>query len=62
MEYHKIILLPDNTPNQPTKLRTKNGLKKMIMHVECITPKVKLNLKLQCYNQVYVVIVMYISL
>ena len=47
MEYHKIIL-SDNTPNQPTKFRTRNGLKKMIMHVECITPKVKLNLKLQC--------------
>ena len=48
MEYHEIIKLSDNTPNQPTKFRTKKSLKKMITHVECITPIVKLNFKLQC--------------
>ena len=27
MEYQKIINFLNNTPNQPTKFRTKNGLK-----------------------------------
>ena len=41
MEYQKMINLLGNTPNQPSKFRTKNC-------VEYITPIVKLNLKLQC--------------
>ena len=45
MEYQKINLL-DNTPNQRTKFRTKNWIE--MMHVERITPIVKLNLKLKC--------------
>ena len=42
MEYQKIINFLDNTPNEPTELRTKNS------HVDRITLIVKLNLKLQC--------------
>ena len=30
MEHQKIINFLDNTPNQPTKFRTKIGLKEMI--------------------------------
>ena len=48
MEYQKIINLLENTPNQTTKFRTKDELKLMMNHVECITLTVKLNLKLQC--------------
>ena len=47
MGYQKIINLLDNTPNQPFKFRTKNYVENLF-HVECITPTVKLNLKLQC--------------
>ena len=47
MEHQKKKLL-DNTPNQPTKFRTKNGLTKMMMHMERITLIDKLNLKFQC--------------
>ena len=43
MEYQKIINFLDNTPNQPTKYRTKT-----MTHLECITLIVKLSLKLQC--------------
>ena len=49
MEYKKIVKMLDNTPNQPLKFKTKTWLKKKkIVHVKCITPIVKLNLKLQC--------------
>ena len=34
----------------------------MMIHVECVPLKVELNLKLQCYGQVYVIIVIYIHL
>ena len=51
MEYQKIINLLGNTPNQPTKFRTKIGLKSMMTNVERINSQikdiVKLNLKLQ---------------
>ena len=47
MGYQKRINLLDNTPNQPTKYRTKNGTKKDESR-ECITKVIKLNLKLQC--------------
>ena len=54
MEY-----LLENTPNQPTKFRTKNGLKQMMNHMERITLIVKLNLKLQCEGHVYVITVIH---
>ena len=38
MEYQKILSLLDNTPAGPTKLSTKNGLKRMMTHVERIAP------------------------
>ena len=46
MEYQKIINLLGNTPNQPSKFRTKNCVE--MNHVEHITPIINLNLKLQC--------------
>ena len=48
MEYQKIINLLENTPSQPTKFRTKTGLKQIMTRVEPITSIVKLNLKRQC--------------
>ena len=48
MEYQQIIKLLENTPNQPSKFRSKNWVEVMINHVELITLIVKLNLKLQC--------------
>ena len=40
--------LLENTPNQPSKFRARSGLKKMMTHVEGITPIIRLDLKLQC--------------
>ena len=37
MEYQKIINLLDNTPNQPSKSRTKNWVEIMMNHVEHTT-------------------------
>ena len=48
IECQKLINLLYNTPNQPTKFRTKIGLKQIMMHVERITLILKLNLKLKC--------------
>ena len=68
MEYQKIInLLGDiksswYTLNQPSKFRTKNWVETMMTQVEYITKVVKLNLKLQCWNQLYAIIVMHIFL
>ena len=42
------------------KTRTKIGLKYKRTHVERITLIFKLNVKLQCLNQVYVIIVMHV--
>ena len=44
MEYQKLINLLDNTPNEPTKFRTKNWIETMTIHMKRITPIVKLNL------------------
>ena len=60
MGYQKIINLLDNTPNQPTKFRTKNWV--MMNDVEHIILIVKLYLKLQCQGQVYAIKVMHIYL
>ena len=46
MEYQKIINFLDNTPNQPTKFRTKNRIE--INDDSHETYKIKLNLKTQC--------------
>ena len=62
MEYQNIIILLGNTPNQPSKFRTKIGLKKMLTLAERMTTIAKLNLKRQCSSQVYVIIVMYTCL
>ena len=48
MEYQKLINLLENTPNQPSKFRTKNWVEINDDKVERITPIVILNLKLQC--------------
>ena len=61
-EYRKIINSFDNAPNQATNFGQKIGLKKMMENVERITPIIKLYLKLPCYGQVYVIIVMHIYL
>ena len=45
MEYQNIINFLGNTPNRPTKFRTKNWA---MMHVGRITPMFKLDLKLHC--------------
>ena len=62
MEYQKLTNLLDNTPNQPSKSRTKNWVEIMMNHVEHTTLIVWWNLKLQCQGQVYVIIVMHIYL
>ena len=60
MEYQKVINLLDKTPNQPSKFRTKNCVEiNDNSHMERITSIVKLNLRLQCYSQVYVILVMH---
>ena len=43
-----MINLLDNTPNQPTKLRTKNWVEINYDSCERITLRVKVNWKLQC--------------
>ena len=48
MEYQKIINLLDKTSNQPSKFRTKIGLKYVMNREEHIALTVKLNLKFQC--------------
>ena len=47
IEYQIIVGMSANTPNQPLKLKI-FGLKQMTMHMENITPMVRLNLKLWC--------------
>ena len=64
MEYQNIINLLDNTSNQPSKIRTKIGVKinddePNIYNIKTI---VKLNFRLWCEDQVYVIIVMHIYL
>lgn len=47
IEYQIIVGMSANTPNQPLKFKF-FGLKQMTMHMENITPIVRLNLKLWC--------------
>ena len=47
MEYQNIINYLDNTPNQPSKLRTKNQVEINDDSYGRIKPVVKLDLKLQ---------------
>ena len=53
MKYQKIINLLDKMPNQLSKFRPKNGLKKMINQNDCIIPIVKLDLKLHLKSSLY---------
>ena len=55
MKRQQIINLLDNTPNRPTKFRGKNWVE-INDESRGITLIVKLNLKLQCYGQFYVII------
>ena len=48
MEYQKIINFLENTPNQPSKFRTKSWIEVTDESVELAMLIVKLNLKLQC--------------
>ena len=48
MECQKIISFPDNTPNQPTKFRTKSWVEITHDARRLYNTKVKLNLELQC--------------
>ena len=62
MEYQKIINFLDNTPNQPTKVKTKNWVE---INYDARGPYNKDNqikLKASILKQVYVIIVMYIFL
>ena len=59
MEFEKIMNLMDHAPNQSSKFKEKNWVETMLMQVKRITLIVKLNLKVQCYSQVYVIIVMH---
>ena len=59
MECQKLINLLDNKPINHLNLGQKIGLKQMMTCVERITLIVKLNLKLRCLSQFYVIIVMY---
>ena len=47
IEYQIIVGISANTPNQPLKFKFFD-LKQMTMHMENITPIVRLNLKLWC--------------
>ena len=62
MEYQKTINLLGNTPNQTTKFRIKNWVKINDDERGTYNLMVKLNLKLQSENQVYVIVVMHIYL
>ena len=55
MEYQNTINLLDNTPDEPSKFRTKNSVEKMMTCVQLLTKIVKLKLKFQ----VYVIIVVH---
>ena len=62
MEYQNIINFYTIHQNNPLILGQKIGLKQMMAHMERITPIVKLNLKLHCQSQFYVIIVIHIYL
>ena len=59
MEYQNLMNLLGDTRNQPSKFRTKYWVEININHEERITSVIKLNLKLQWYGQIYVIIVMH---
>ena len=62
MKYQKIIRLFDNTPNEPTKFRTKSWVEINDGARGTYNTIVNLNLNLQCWSQVYAIIVMHIYL
>ena len=56
MEYQKIIVFLDNTPNQPSQFRTKNGAEvNDDLHGEQNT-NCQIKIKLQFESQFYVII------
>ena len=60
MQYRKITNLLDNTPNQPTKFRTKNSVE--IIGGSCGTynTNTKIKFKTSMLRSIYVIIVMHI--
>ena len=61
MEYQKIINLLDNTPNQPTKLRTKSWVKINDDARGTYNTNSQIEFKTSM-NKVYIIIVMHIYL
>ena len=59
MEYQKIINLLDNTPNQPTKFRTKNSVE-IDDARETYGTNSQIKFKTSMLNSSYVIIVMHI--
>ena len=60
MEYQKIIKFLDNTPNQPTKFRTKNWVEIHDDSREMHNTNSQIKFKLQCLGQIYMIKVMHI--
>ena len=61
MKYPKLISLLENTPNQPTKFRTKNWVEINDLHGTYSTNS-QIKLKTSMLGQVYVVIAMHVYL
>ena len=59
MEYQKTISLLNNKPNQPSKFKAKNWFE-IYNESRDITKIIKLDLNLQCWGQVYLIIAMHI--
>ena len=62
MEHQKIINLLDYTPYQPCKFRTGNWVEINDDSRGNYNTIIKLDLQLQCEGQLYLIIVMHISL
>ena len=62
MEYQKIINLLDNTPNQPTKLRTKNWVEINDESHRVYNTGSQIKFKTSTMSQVYGTVVMHIYL
>ena len=58
MEYQKIANLLECTSNNPSKFRTRNWVE-IMMNQEETMQIVILDLKLQCYDQIYVVMLIH---
>ena len=60
MEYQKIMNFLDNTPNQPTKFKSKNWVQITINSRGRYNTNSRIKFKTSMLGQVYVIIVMYI--